>query len=71
MSNQRCRTCKWLQHVLKASENDYWYCGCPNVPKPYVELLVKANRFYVTGSLSVGDPDSDYGTTCPTWEGKL
>lgn len=73
MSEQRCENCKWLLPILKVSENEYFMCGWPRdrASKPYqnaVGLLYARNPRY--HHLSVGDPTSDYGKDCSTWEPK-
>lgn len=71
MSEQRCGTCKWIQPVLKGSENDYWSCGYPKVPMPYFnQMMLQMARNPRYRLLSVGDPASDFGKACPTYEAK-
>lgn len=70
-NEQRCGTCKWCVQRLSASENDYFYCGYPSVPRPYADKMMKAivdNPMY--DHLTVGDPQSTYGKDCPTWHAK-
>ena len=67
---RRCGTCRWIVEFSKGSENTYFACGFPrdNVPRPYqaaMGLLYARNPQY--HHLSVGDPESDYGSNCPTW----
>lgn len=71
MSTQTCRTCKWIRPVVKGSESDHWDCGCPSVPKPYVDqMMLQFARNPHYKLLSVGAPDSDFGSNCPTHEAK-
>ena len=66
-----CGTCKWIQPILKGSENEYWQCGFPAVPRPYFEMMMlQFGRNPHYRHLSVGDPQSDYGATCQTYEAK-
>lgn len=69
MAERRCGTCKWMVGRLSASENEYFYCGYPSVPRPYAEkMMLLFARNPQHDHLSVGDPQSDYGKDCPTWQ---
>lgn len=71
MSEQKCRSCKWIGPILKGSENDYYQCDYPKVPKPYFDIMMlQYARNPQWLHRSVGDPDSDYGATCPTYEAR-
>lgn len=68
---QACGNCKWIKPILKASENEYFQCGYPSVPKPYADaifLQMAKNPHHRV--LSIGDPQSAYGKDCPTWHAK-
>jgi hypothetical protein len=68
---QCCGNCKWVGKILKASENDYYQCNYPKVPRPYAEqMMLQFARNPHYRLLSIGDPKSDYGASCQTYEAK-
>lgn len=67
MTGQKCATCRWCKSLLPKSENDYYVCTFHPISRPLFDLVMFSQVRNPGFKLSVGDPNSDYGSLCAVY----